>query len=293
MSPHPNPLPSGEGTTFQALSVPGDPLRHPNEDAWAANPARGAFAVCDGVTASFLADGSYPPWAGGGKAAWLAAAALAAAPPGPPRGALAAALATADRLVGSLNAARDDGPIDFREHDTFNTTAVAAIVEAGRATIAMLGDAAALLQPSSGAARLLTRFQTTAAERLRDEILREGGMSEAERVALFRRELRNRVEPWHGHAGIGFGVLDGTGRFGPLVEWVEVELAPGDRLYLASDATGWALNALAEAGQPLPTAPAEVLAYARRWEHDTNARYRDDLTVLIVEPDATRHARPR
>ena len=80
---------------FHALSRVGDPRRHPNEDAWAADPARGAFAVCDGVTSTNLADGSYPPWAGGGKAAWLAAAALAAAPAGPPRAALEAALATA------------------------------------------------------------------------------------------------------------------------------------------------------------------------------------------------------
>jgi hypothetical protein len=249
------------------------------------------------VTASFLADGSYPPWAGGGRAAWLAAAALAAAPAGPARAALTHALETADRLIGALNAARDDGPIDYREHDVFNTTAVAAIVEPGRATIALVGDAAALLQPADtrgkvpqvsrprpASARLLTRFQTEAAERLRDEALREGGMAEADRVELFRRELRNRVEPWRGHAGVGFGVLDGTGRFGPLVEWVEVELGPGDRLYLASDATGWALASLAREGGSLPPTAADVLDHASGWEARTRARYRDDLTVLVVEP---------
>src|SRR5207253_1732877 len=83
--------------------------------------------------------------------------------------------ANADRLIGSLNVARDDGAVDYRLHDTFNTTAVAAIVETDRATIAMLGDAAALLQPVDGPARLLTRLQTEAAERLRDDILRDDG----------------------------------------------------------------------------------------------------------------------
>src|SRR5947209_5561281 len=124
---------------FSALSRAGDRARHPNEDAWAADPARGAFAVCDGVTSSHLVDGSYPAWAGGGRAAWLAAAAIAAAPAGEPRASLADAFATADRLIAALNAARDDGPIDYLEHDVFNTTAVGAIVEAGRATIALVG----------------------------------------------------------------------------------------------------------------------------------------------------------
>src|SRR6476661_7808261 len=120
---------------FAVASAVGDPARHPNEDAWAADPERGAFAVCDGVTSSHLADGSYPTWAGGGRAAWLAAAALAAAPPGDERrGALASALATADRLVGALNAARDDGPIDYLYHDAYNTTAVAALVGPDGAT---------------------------------------------------------------------------------------------------------------------------------------------------------------
>jgi hypothetical protein len=262
---------------FSALSRAGDPLRHPNEDAWAADPARGAFAVCDGVTATHLPDGTYPPWAAGGRAAWLAVAALAAAPPGPPRHGLATALATADRLIAALNAARDDGPIDYLLHDAFNTTAVAAIVEDGRATIAMVGDAAALIQ-TPHRARLLTRFQTDGAEALRDRMA-----DQAARTVMFRRELRNRVEPWEGKP-IGFGVLDGTGRFGPLVQWVEVALE--GPLYLTSDSTGRALASLAEAGQPLPPTPADVLDFAIGWETRTNARYHDDLTVLIVEPAA-------
>jgi serine/threonine protein phosphatase PrpC len=262
----------------------GDGASHPIEDAWAADPARGAFAVCDGVTSSHLPDGSYPSWAGGGRAAWLAAAALAAAPVGARRAALEAALARADALVGALNAGRDDGPIDYDLHDVFNTTAVAAIVDPdGGTTIACVGDAAALVQPAAGPARLLTRFQTDAAEELRDEILRQGGISERERAVLFRRELRNRTEPWRGRADVGFSVVDGSGRLGPLVEWVELRLAPGDRLYLCSDATGRALADLAAAGQILPSSPAAALDEARRWEIDTRARYPDDLTALIVE----------
>lgn len=261
---------------FSALSVVGDPARHPNEDAWAADPVRGAFAACDGVTSTNLDDGSYPPWAGGGRAAWLAAAALAAAPPGPPRAALEAALATADRLIGALNDARDDGPLDYLTHDAFNTTAVAAVVEGRRATIAMVGDAAALVQRSGGA-QLLTRFQTDGAERLRDSL-----PDDAERIALFRRELRNRTNSFRGVEGVGFGVLDGSGRYGPLVEWVETTLGPGERLYLASDATGRALAALALAGRALPRTTADVLDVARGFE----APYRDDLTVVIVEPPA-------
>jgi serine/threonine protein phosphatase PrpC len=268
---------------FAAASLTGDPARHPNEDAWAADPTRGAFAVCDGVTSTHLADGSYPPWAGGGRAAWLAAAALAAAPPGEPRAALASALATADRLIGALNRARDDGPIDYLEHDVFNTTAVATLIARGRATIACLGDAAALLQPAGGRPRLLTRFQTAAAERLRDELLAGDGMPLAERAALFRRELRNRVEPWCGQAGIGFGVLDGTGRYEPMVEWTELPLRAGDRLYLVSDTTGHCLAALAAEGRELPPSAAEAIALARGWEDERGAAYHDDLTALVVE----------
>jgi serine/threonine protein phosphatase PrpC len=261
---------------FAAASVAGD--RHPNEDAWAADELRGAFAVCDGVTSTYLADGSYPLWAGGGRAAWLAAAALAAAPAGPPTEAIAHALAVADRLIHALNAHRDDGAIDYFEHDVYNTTAVAAIVEDSRATIACLGDAAALLQPKDAPARLLTRFDTAAAEKLRDGELR--AMPVAERVMLFRRELRNRAEPWRGRPAMGFGVLDGTGRYVTLTQWVEQPLQPGDRLYLVSDNTGHYLVDLAARGGRLPETPAEVLAGAGAWE---GAPYRDDLTALVVE----------
>src|ERR687898_3576740 len=86
--------PTGEGTRGQTspithhsslrygvASAVGDPARHPNEDAWAADRERGVFAVCDGVTSSHLPDGTYPAWAGGARAAWLAAAAIVAAAP--------------------------------------------------------------------------------------------------------------------------------------------------------------------------------------------------------------------
>lgn len=261
---------------FAAASAAGD--RHPNEDAWAADEARGAFAVCDGVTSTYLADGAYPPWAGGARAAWLAAAALASAPVGPPREALTQALRSADRLIHALNAHRDDGAIDYLEHDVYNTTAVAAIVERGVATIACLGDAAALVQPRDAPPKLLTRFDTAAAEQLRDGELR--GMPIAERVVLFRRELRNRADPWRGRPSMGFGVLDGTGRYAALTQWVEQPLRPGDRLYLVSDNTGHYLVDLAARGGELPATPAEVLAGAAAWE---GAPYRDDLTALVVE----------
>jgi serine/threonine protein phosphatase PrpC len=265
---------------LDVASVVGDPGRHPNEDAWAADVERGVFAVCDGVTSSHHPDGSYPAWAGGGRAAWLGAAAIVAAAP---TEGLERALATADGLIAALNRARDDGPLDYDLHDTYNTTAVAAAVAPdGSVTIACVGDAAALVQPADGAARLLTRFQTDAAESLRDDLLRDGGVPVKERARLFRTELRNRVGPWRGHASPGFGVLDGTGRFGPLVEWVRLPLAPGDGLYLCSDATGRALASLAAAGHPLPPTAADALAHARRWERETRARYADDLTALIV-----------
>jgi serine/threonine protein phosphatase PrpC len=274
----------GEGRlAFTAASLTGDAARHPNEDAWAADPTRGAFAVCDGVTSSHRPDGSYPPWAGGGRAAWLAAAALTAAPPGEGRTALGAALATADRLLGALNRARDDGPIDYLQHDVYNTTAVAALVEDDRATIACLGDAAALLQPADGRSRLLTRFQTAAAERLRDELLRDDGMTDDERALVFRRDLRNRVSAWRGRAGLGFGVLDGSGRYGGLVEWVELPLRVGDRLYLVSDTTGHCLAGVAAAGRALPPSAAGAVALARAWEAERAAPYHDDLTALVVE----------
>src|SRR5437879_5008007 len=95
---------------FDVASVVGDPARHPNEDAWAADAARGLFAVCDGVTSSHLPDGTYPAWAGGARAAWLAAAAIVAAAP---TAGLEGALAAADRLIAALNDARDDGPLDY------------------------------------------------------------------------------------------------------------------------------------------------------------------------------------
>lgn len=262
--------------SFAAASRAGD--RHPNEDAWAANEERGAFAVCDGVTSTFLPDGSYPPWAGGARAAWLAAAALASPPAGAARSALAEGLRTADRLIHALNGHRDDGAIDYLEHDPFNTTAVAAIVEGATATLACLGDAAALLQPRDGPARLLTTFDTAAAERLRDGELRS--MPEGERVILFRKELRNRVEPWRSRPSMGFGVLDGTGRYAPLTQWIEVALASGDRLYLVSDSVGHFLSELAGRGERLPEAPGEVVGGAAAWE---GAAYRDDLTALVVE----------
>src|SRR5438552_9542553 len=99
---------------FEAASVVGDPARHPNEDAWAADADRGVFAVCDGVTSSHRPDGTYPAWAGGARAAWLAAAAIVAAAP---TAGLDGALATADRLIAALNGARDDGPLDYDLHD--------------------------------------------------------------------------------------------------------------------------------------------------------------------------------
>jgi hypothetical protein len=70
-------------TRLDVASVVGDPERHPNEDAWAADPEHGIFVVCDGVTSSHLSDGSYPAWAGGAGAAWLGAAAIAAPAPTP------------------------------------------------------------------------------------------------------------------------------------------------------------------------------------------------------------------
>jgi serine/threonine protein phosphatase PrpC len=266
----------GDTLRFAAASAAGD--RHPNEDAWAADELRGAFALCDGVTSTFLADGTYPGWAGGARAAWLAAAALAAAPAGSPKEALGRALAAADRLIHALNGQRDDGEIDYLEHDVYNATAVAAIVEGRAATIACLGDAAALLQPRVGTARLLTRFDTAAAEQLRDGELRD--MPLVERVRLFRRELRNRADPWRGRPSMGFGVLDGTGRYAAMTQWVEQPLAPGDRLYLVSDNTGHYLVDLIGRGERLPDTPAEAIAGAGAWE---GAPYRDDLTALVVE----------
>lgn len=264
---------------YSAASVLGDPKRHPNEDAWAADPAAGAFAVCDGVTSTMLEDGSYPPWAGGARAAWLAAGAIAATARAL---GLHGALAAADRLVAALNDARDDGPIDYFLHDAFNATAVAALIEPdGAVKVACVGDAAALFQPRDGPPRLLTRFQTDAAERLRDEELL-GRLSQRERALVFRGELRNRVEPWHGRSGMGFGVLDGTGRYAALTETVDLELRPGDRLYLCSDATGRCLAALAAARQSLPPEAAAVLERTRAWEQQTETAYPDDLTTIIV-----------
>jgi serine/threonine protein phosphatase PrpC len=266
---------------FEAASLVGDPARHPNEDAWSADAEHGAFAVCDGVTSTHLPDGRYPTWAGGARAAWLAAGAIVVAAP---LVGLDGALAKADRLIATLNAARDEGPLDYDLHDAYNTTAIAALIGSyGEASLACVGDAAALVQPAAGPARLLTRFQTDAAETLRDELLRVDGMAARERARLFRTELRNRVGPWRGRAGVGFGVLDGTGRFGPLVERVRLTLGAGDRLYLCSDAAGRALAALAAAGVALPASVASVFTHAREWERITKAAYTDDLTVVIVE----------
>src|SRR5207253_3326263 len=68
-------------TRVDVASVVGDPDHHPNEDAWSADPSHGIFVICDGVTSSHLPDGTYPTWAGGARAAWLAAAAIAATAP--------------------------------------------------------------------------------------------------------------------------------------------------------------------------------------------------------------------
>lgn len=259
----------------------GDPSRHPNEDAWAADLAHGAFAVCDGVTSSFQPDGAYPHWAGGARAAWLAAAAIVASAPS---AGLMAGLAAADRLIAALNSARDDGPLDYDLHDAYNTTAVGALIAPDGATsLVCVGDAAALLQPASGPPRLLTRFQTDAAESVCDELLRDGGMAPRERARLFRTELRNRSGPWRGRPAMGFGVLDGTNRFSPLVESVHIRLEVGDRLYLCSDATGRALAALVATGQPLPATASAALVWARRWERESATSYADDLTALVVE----------
>ncbi|TAK21166.1 MAG: hypothetical protein EPO26_14610 [Chloroflexota bacterium] len=273
---------------YAALSIVGDRDRHPNEDAWAIGVGGETYAVCDGVTTSHLPDGRYPSWAGGGVAAHVAAdelVSLDSSPPGArhasPRQHIIAALARADALVAGLNANRDDGPIDFDLHDAYSTTAVVANLADGRVHVACLGDAAAILAPAHAPPYPLTRFQTDAAEAIRDILLADG-REPRERASLFRRELRNRPSAWRNRAGVGYGVLDGTGRYRPMIEWRQAPIGRGDRLYIATDAVGRCLADRIERGEPLPTAPEEVIAVTRAWERRTRAAYQDDATVLIV-----------
>lgn len=269
----------GPRSTFAAWSETGDPSRHLNEDAWAADPATGVFAVCDGVTAPTGEDGAYPAWAAGGDAARLAADLLMRGPPGPGDG-FAAAFRAADEDISRLNRDRGLNEPDFVTTDRGNTTAVVMRIAGDAAHIAWLGDAAALIARARGRADLLTRFQTDTAEWLRERAL-VGAMSAPERARLFRADLRNRGAPWCGYVAAGFGVLDGTGRYSALLERCTVAVRPGDRLYLASDAVGRALAAQAERAD-LPPEPEEVIALARAAERAGGAPYHDDATVLIV-----------
>ncbi len=273
---------SGEGgprTTFAAWSETGDPSRHLNEDAWAADSAAGAFAVCDGVTAPIGEDGAYPAWAAGGDAARLAADLLVRGPRGS-ADRFEAGFRSADAAIARLNRDRGLNEPDFVTTDRGNTTAVVLRIAGALAHVAWLGDAAALIARAGGRAELLSRFQTDTAEWLREDAL-VGAMPAPERARLFRAELRNRVAPWHDHARPGFGVLDGTGRYVGLLERCVVTLLPGDRIYLASDAVGRALAAHA-AREELPAEPEEVIALTRAAERVSGARYHDDATVLIV-----------
>jgi protein phosphatase len=147
------------------------PVRSANEDRWLAEPARGRFAVVDGM-------GGH---AGGQRAAELAVAALRAAP---------------DLVSGMVEANRRIAAEAVADLAAMGCVATAVEVRDGMLDLAHVGDTAAFLVSRAGA-ELLTRRHTRAAAVQAERVLDD---EEADRLGLSNQLLRD----------LGGGVKAGT-----------------------------------------------------------------------------------
>lgn len=224
----------------------------PNEDACLANPALGLAVVADGVTRSRDGEGKYP--SGSTLAPRLLVEQMEKvvldAPGGANREALSLGLALANSAIGQANAESgiSEG-LDFQSRDYLGTTGVALLVkQEGQRTsahFAFIGDPMLFHIRPTGEVALLTRDQLRNCHQFGkptfDRLARLKGWSQREaarrRLLWQRRDVRNNAKARDTQGNlIGFGVLTGEAKALDFIETGSVEVGPGDRFVLASDA---------------------------------------------------------
>ncbi len=134
------------------------------------------------------------------------------------------------------------------------------------AVLGFIGDSLAIYIPKNGQARFLTKDQVASCHRYtkpffenlakKEDILPEA--AKRKRLVYQRKEVRNKIskcDPDGNH--IGYGVLTGESDAMHFFEMQKLELCPGDKIIMASDA----INVLSE--KTLPEEPEKIEHYAK------------------------------
>ncbi|MDB5204212.1 MAG: hypothetical protein JWP09_240 [Candidatus Taylorbacteria bacterium] len=280
----------------------------PNEDVFGFN-RWGFVALGDGVTRSRATDGTYP----------VHVAKVA------PNTFLAAMLAEYCEFQGGVLemflrnafkkanetitiASEEQGvtshTVDYGVTDYLGTTGVCLLVHEGRAALAYIGDPIALYLPKGGTPRLLTTDQLKPCHRFGKphfSAMVSSTVSQKEvnnrRTFWQRSQVRNNpaaIDP-SGNL-IGFGVLTGEPSALEFLQIVELQVQPGDRFILSSDALRAAgcfdnddegVHSYAPALEAISSIPFEgwpsaLIDLIRHCEVRDKVRS-DDATVVVAE----------
>lgn len=302
-------------TTMVKIKIAGQTQIHegqpekPNEDGFISNGSTFA-AIADGISRSNKADGTYPSE----KSIVVPNALLqtlfrelsgSVVSTASMRRSFVVANEEINQINGLFGITVDT--VDYQANDYFGTTGISLHVdlETGKAILAYVGDPIAIYLPKDGQPVLLTKDQLHSchnfsyghfASLVSPEFTEK--QAKAARLLFQRKDARNQPKATDpGGNLIGFGALTGEDSALHFLEVMELQLKPGDKLMLASDA----LRASAQisghedetvfsyerAIEVIETTsfegiPAALIELTRQYEKLTNARS-DDATFVMLE----------
>ncbi len=274
-----------------------DQPEKPNEDAWFFNT--NTVAVADGITRSQSVGSPYPSMHSTKASNTFVKSVVEKL-----TGCTAVSI---DYLKVAISEANDDirvvneqlginkETVDYLYNDYFGTTGIVlhADIFTGKVVLGYAGDVIAIYLPVNGIPQLITRDQqhgwhTGLYQTFTDKI---------KRSIYQRKVVRNNPEAHDGDTFIGFGAFTGESSVINFVEVTEIQVNPGDRFILATDALRTtacvvrdeeediasyqsALKALE--GFPVEEWPRILIELTRQCEVETQTRS-DDATIVVIE----------
>ena len=283
----------------------------PNEDAYLIKPALGLAVVADGVTRSRDGKGNYP--SNSTLAPRFLVEAMERSVSGSPNVSgpetLRAGMALANTAIGQANLETGiSSNLDFRACDYLGTTGLAVLIrQEGQqiwAHFAYIGDPLLFHARPMKEASLLTRDQLENChlfgKPVFERLAKAKGWSRQEaasrRLLWQRRDVRNnrQAKDTQGNM-LGFGVLTGEARAMGFVETGSIEVEPGDRLVLSSDAiracrngdgvesAGLYWELFRKCGHLPVRECAKLLVEATRHAENEQGIRSDDATVIVID----------
>jgi len=223
----------------------------PNEDAWVSRQSQDnldVMVVADGITRTRLSDGSYPEANGAiASESFVKSVVKNLRTQGLTAESVREAVSEANKTIAEENkkAGLTRHTVDYQSRDYLGTTGCILGLQVDgkkhKAVFAYLGDVIAIYLPESGAPKLLTRDQLHGCHQFSYNHFSKA--QKAERLLWQRKEARNRRHAQDPHGNlVGFGAFTGEPEALDFLEVVELEVQPGDRFILSTDALRIAAN---------------------------------------------------